>query len=223
MISKCYKSRGCFERLSLNPTHTNTHIMSTTDLKVKTATLSLRELPPNSHLVHATNCLATWGSGVAAELAAMFPDACKVYKTFCHAAKSSASERRWPPRSLAGQCLVIPPQEGDVARGAPRVHIVCLFTSYGYGTPNRRTGKPGKDTTDRIIQQTRASLKAYRTKVDEEAAKGRREAVAVYSPMFNSGAFRVPWQRTLEVIEEEFAGAKAAWTVVLQPAQQRRR
>ncbi|OAA74508.1 Appr-1-p processing [Akanthomyces lecanii RCEF 1005] len=196
--------------------------MSTTDLTVKTARLSLRELPPNSHLVHATNCLATWGSGIAAELAAIFPDACKAYKAFCHAAKSSASERR-PPRSLAGQCLVIPPQEGDVARGAPRVHIVCLFTSYGYGTPNRRTGKPGKDTTDRIIQQTRTSLKAYRSKVDEEAArKGGRE-VAVYSPMFNSGAFRVPWQRTLEVIEEEFAGAEAAWTVVLPPAQQRSR
>ncbi|OAR05945.1 hypothetical protein LLEC1_08017 [Akanthomyces lecanii] len=195
--------------------------MSATDLKIKTARMSLRELPPNSHLVHATNCLATWGSGIAAELAAMFPDACKVYKAFCHAAKSSAAGERWPPRSLAGQCLVIPPQEGDVARGAPRVHIVCLFTSYGYGAPNRRTGKPGRDTTDKIIQQTRRGLKAYRSRVDEEAAE-RGRAVAVYSPMFNSGAFRVPWQRTLEVIGEELAGAGATWTVVLQPAQQQR-
>ncbi|EGX94491.1 phosphatase, putative [Cordyceps militaris CM01] len=201
--------------------------MSATDLQVKTVRLSLRELPPNSHLVHATNCLATWGSGIAAELAKLFPDACAVYKAFCHAAKPrTAGDDRWPPRSLAGQCLVIPPQPRDVARGAPRVHIVCLFTSYGYGMPNRRTGRPGRDVADRIVRQTRASLRAFRRTLDQDAqvvagaAAGRD--VAVYSPMFNSGAFRVPWQRTLEVIEEEFAGAKATWTVVLQPAQRRR-
>ncbi|KAM3458560.1 hypothetical protein MY3296_000318 [Beauveria thailandica] len=192
--------------------------MPATDLHIKTARLSLRELPPNSHLVHATNCLATWGSGVAAELAVIFPDACKIYKAFCHAAKPSASDR-WPPRSLAGQCLVIAPQQADIARGAPSVHIVCLFTSWGYGTSNRRTGKPGKDTADRIVGQTRTSLQKFRTRMDEAAAADGRH-VAVYSPMFNSGKFRVPWDRTLKVIEEEFAGAKATWTVLLQPAQQ---
>ncbi|OAA56492.1 Appr-1-p processing [Cordyceps fumosorosea ARSEF 2679] len=174
--------------------------MSATDFTVQTARLSLRELPPDSHLVHATNCLATWGSGIAAELAKIFPDACRVYKAFCHAARRRAGGEvsRWPPRSLAGQCLVIPPQPGDVARGAPRVHI------------------------------TRASLAAYRRVVDEKmsttteaaVAEGpRRQPAAIYSPMFNSGAFRVPWQRTLAAIEEEFAGAKATWTVVLPPTQ----
>ncbi|KAJ6788974.1 hypothetical protein PWT90_02570 [Aphanocladium album] len=192
--------------------------MSTTNLDVKTARLSLRELPPNSYLVHATNCLATWGAGIAAELADIFPEACKVYKAFCNAAKPSAGDR-WPPRSLGGRCLVIPPQERDVAGGAPRVHIVCLFTSYGYGAPNKHTGKPGKDSTEKILQQTRTSLKAFRREMDAAAAAADND-VAIYSPMFNAGAFRVPWNSTLEAIEEEFAGAKASWTVVLQPVQQ---
>lgn len=200
--------------------------MSSTDFTVKTARLTLRELPPGSYLVHATNCLATWGSGIAAELAGIFPHACKVYEAFCHAAKPSAHDR-WPPRSLAGQCLVIAPQEGDVAKGAPRVHIVCLFTSYGFGAPNQRTGKPGRDTAERILQQTRASLQALRRSLDQAAAEKKEEeggerALAIYSPMFNSGAFRVPWPKTLEAIEEEFAGADASWTVILQPAQQSR-
>ncbi|PMB70067.1 ADP-ribose 1''-phosphate phosphatase [Beauveria bassiana] len=145
------------------------------------------------------------------------PRSVQIYKEFCHAAKRSPSDR-WPPRSLTGQCLVIAPQQADIARGAPSVHIVCLFTSWGYGTSNRRTGKPGKDTADRIVGQTRTSLQKFRTRMDEAAAADRRD-VSIYSPMFNSGKFRVPWDRTLEVIEEEFAGAKATWTVVLQPAQ----
>ncbi|TQV94451.1 hypothetical protein V2A60_005494 [Cordyceps javanica] len=198
--------------------------MPATDFKVNTARLSLRQLPPNSHLVHATNCLATWGSGIAAELAQVFPDACKIYKAFCQAAKDSDRDQL-PPRSLAGQCLVIPPQERDVARGAPRVYIVCLFTSYGYGAPNRSTGKPGKDDADTIVRQTRTSLQAFRRKLEEggeeeEEATSSEQGAAIYSPMFNSGAFRVSWQRTLEAIEEEFAGAKATWTVILQPRQQ---
>lgn len=191
---------------------------STATFKSATERVALRALPPDSYLVHATNCLATWGSGIAAELAIIFPEACKVYKQFCNAAKENASER-WPPRSLAGQCLVIAPQAGDIASGAPRVHIVCLFTSYGYGAPNRRTGKPGKDTTERILAQTRTSLRELRQQLDEAETETTGGETAVYSPMFNSGAFRVPWGRTMEVIEEEFADASVKWTVVMPPAQ----
>lgn len=112
-----------------------------------------------------------------------------------------------------------------MAAGAPSVYIVCLFTSHGYGTANKQTGKPGKDTADMILAQTRMSLQALREQLEESAAggegrvegEGEREAV-IYSPLFNSGAFRVPWHKTLAVIREEFEGAAAKWTVLLPPA-----
>ena len=95
-----------------------------------TATNSVRSLPSNSYLVHATNCIAEWGAGIAAELAIVFPAAFGEYKKFCNANKTSPSTR-WPSRALAGQCLIIPPQQADIEAGAPSIHIVCLFTSYG--------------------------------------------------------------------------------------------
>lgn len=224
-MPKQYTSKGCIERYFSKPyakpkPNFKTR-MSTTSFATKTTRLSLRELPEDSYMLHATNCLATWGAGIAADLADIFPEACKVYKAFCNAAKPNAGDR-WPPQSLAGQCLVIPPQAGDVAKGAPSVHIVCLFTSYGFGAPNRATGKPGKDSADKILRQTRTSLKSLRKQLDESTATtgagGAGKKAAVYSPMFNSGAFKVPWEKTLEVIEEEFEGANATWTVVLPPA-----
>ncbi|EOO03329.1 putative adp-ribose 1 -phosphate phosphatase protein [Phaeoacremonium minimum UCRPA7] len=158
-----------------------------------------------------------WGAGIAAELATIFPAACEVYKTFCNDAKADESER-WPPRSLAGQCLIIPPQESDVAAGAPRVSIVCVFTSYGYGRANPAKGKPGKDTAATILRQTRTSLAELRRQLDELKGKQRskEEPMIIYSPRFNSGAFKVPWTQTEAVIKEKFEGWQGKW-IVLEP------
>ncbi|WXC60883.1 hypothetical protein SNK03_006766 [Fusarium graminearum] len=186
----------------------------TTPFVLETTTLNaVRSLPTDVYLVHATNCIAEWGAGIAAELARVFPAACAEYKAFCHADASS----RWPSPKLAGQCYIIPPQASDVARGAPKIHIVCLFTSYGYGRANTRTGKPGRDAAGKILAQTRIALKEMRTQLDVEAGKAENGPVTIYSPMFNSGAFRVPWEKTSKVIEDEFGDFEGRWLVMAPP------
>ncbi|KAF4441059.1 adp-ribose 1 -phosphate phosphatase [Fusarium austroafricanum] len=177
---------------------------------------AIRSLPSGIYLVHATNCIAEWGAGIAAELAAVFPAACKEYKRFCNATKADASSR-WPSPSLAGQCYIIPPQPSDVAKGAPNIHIVCLFTSYGYGRPNPRTGKPGKDSAGKILAQTRAALKEMRAQLEADTGRVEETAATIYSPMFNSGAFRVPWESTSRLIGEEFSGYEGRWLVMAPP------
>jgi len=188
-------------------------------LALTTARLPLHSLPANAYLVHSTNCLGIWGAGIAQQLADMFPAACSTYKAFCLETKDGTTP--WPSRSLAGRALIIPPQQADVAAGAPRVHIVCLFTSYGYGSTNKATGKPGKDTTAKILEQTDRALEEFRSQLDGLAGtiqrESAREAVPViYSPRFNAGAFHVPWERTVQVIERVFEGWEGCW-VVLEP------
>jgi ADP-ribose 1''-phosphate phosphatase len=177
---------------------------------------AIRDLPSNSFVVHATNCLATWGAGVAAELATIFPAACERYKEFCNAAKATPTAR-WPPRTLAGRCLVIPPQKADTDAGAPSIYVVCLFTSYGFGRPNPSTGKPGKDGPPKILAQTREALGSFRQQLGEMAELESEERVVIYSPMFNSGAFGVAWERTEALIEDTFKGWKGSWIVLAPP------
>lgn len=179
-----------------------------------TALNAIRSLPSDIYLVHATNCIAEWGAGIAAELATVFPAACAEYKKFCRADTSS----RWPSPKLAGQCYIIPPQPSDVSNGAPKIHIVCLFTSYGYGRANARTGKPGKDAAGKILAQTRKALREMRAQLDAEAENTAKGYATIYSPMFNSGAFRVPWEKTSRVIEEEFNGYEGRWLVMAPPS-----
>lgn len=183
----------------------------------QTALNAIRSLPPDTYLVHATNCIAEWGAGIAAELATVFPAACKEYKKFCNAAKPDTSER-WPPRSLAGRCLIIPPQPEDVAAGAPSIHIVCLFTSYGYGRPNTTTGKPGKDSMGMILRRTEKSLTDLRGQLGTDTNIDQQSRMVMYSPMFNSGAFRVPWEKTKGLIEKKFEGWEGQWLVMAPPS-----
>ncbi|KAF7549465.1 hypothetical protein G7Z17_g6354 [Cylindrodendrum hubeiense] len=184
---------------------------------------SIRSLPPDTYLIHATNCIAEWGAGIAAELALVFPAACREYKNFCNSAKTNASAR-WPPQTLAGRCFIIPPQQADVAAGAPRIHIVCVFTSYGYGRPNGSTGKPGKDSTGKILVQTMSALKELRAQLEAKTEAGKSEGdkagseIVLYSPMFNSGAFRVPWEKTTALIGKTFAGWDGRWLVMEPPS-----
>ncbi len=177
--------------------------MESPGFELTASKIAITDLPQSAYLLHATNCLATWGAGIAAELAAVFPAACERYRAFCHAAKLA------PP---VGRCLVIPPQDADTAAGAPAVHIVCLFTSHGYGRPNRARGNPGRDGVDIILRQTETALWDLRDVLEGE------EGAAIYSPMFNSGAFKVPWERTAELIERVFDGWRGRWFIMEPPS-----
>jgi ADP-ribose 1''-phosphate phosphatase len=177
---------------------------------------SIRQIPASSFLVHATNCLSIWGAGIAAEMSHMFPAAYERYRVFCTESRLDPSDR-WPPPSLAGKCLIIPPQEADIAMGAPSVSVVCLFTSYGYGRPNNAIGKPGVDRQSKILDQTVVALGDFRRQLEEMRAKGEVRDVVIYSPRFNSGAFRVPWDRTRAAVQTAFHGLDCTWNFMIPP------
>ncbi|KAL8287841.1 hypothetical protein RB597_000070 [Gaeumannomyces tritici] len=180
------------------------------------AHLAIADIPAGAVVVHAANGLGAWGSGVAAALRASFPAAYRVYADFCAAAKVHPDDR-WPARdAVAGRCLLIPPQPGDVRRGGPAVTIACVFTSFGYGRPDAGTGKPGRDPAGVILDQTSQALADLRLQLDEAAGTG--EPVAVYSPRFNSGAFKVPWERTASLIVDRFDGWDGSWVVFDPPS-----
>lgn len=67
-------------------------------------------------LVHSVNCKGVWGSGIAKEFKARYPDAFKAYATLC---KGSG-------KALLGQAFII----YDPAK---REDIACLFVSDDYG------------------------------------------------------------------------------------------
>lgn len=176
---------------------------SSTTFALADVACPIRQVPAGSFLVHSTNCLSIWGSGFAAEMSHIFPAAYERYRVFCTEWRLDPSDR-WPSPSLAGKCLVIPPQEADIAMGAPSVSVVCLFTSYGYGRPNSAIGKPGKDRQAKILNQTVTALGDFTRQLEEMRVKGEVQDVVIYSPRFNSGAFRVPWERTRAAVENVF-------------------
>lgn len=185
--------------------------------------LDLRDLPAGGYLVHATNCLGSWGAGVAAEIRDIFPAAYARYKEHCGSFERAPGSLH-ASRDLAGRCLVIPPQPEDVVRAnAPDVSVVCLFTSYGYG--RRTTTKPGRDPKHLIQNQTARALSHFRSQIYGEDGGGYgkmgtggrdAETLAIFSPKFNSGLFRVPWEETAGQIRDAFDGCKGAWTVLTQ-------
>ncbi|OIW28769.1 ADP-ribose 1''-phosphate phosphatase [Coniochaeta ligniaria NRRL 30616] len=177
---------------------------------------TIRQIPAGSFLVHSTNCLSIWGAGFAAEMSYMFPAAYERYRQFCNESRADPSDR-WPPPSLVGKCLIIPPQDADIAMGAPSVRVVCLFTSYGYGRPNKTIGKPGMDRQSKILDQTVVALGEFRRQLAEMRANGEVKDVVIYSPHINSGAFRVPWDRTKGAVQSAFYGFDSTWNFMMPP------
>jgi ADP-ribose 1''-phosphate phosphatase len=236
MPSSTPQSRAAAHVTGAVPKKTNNNNNSHKDYNSKEAssssltrtTLPLRSLPEGAYLAHATNCLGEWGAGIALELRGIFPAAFRVYRDFCESFRKPSSNTPYPSRDLAGRCLVIPPQEADVRAGAPRVFIVCLFTSYGYGA--KKGDKPGRDGVKTILEQTGSALREMRILLEGEVTekedggnsttdtgKGVDAGFVVYSPMFNSGAFKVPWERTEALIHDAFKDWTGRWIVLTPP------
>ncbi|KAI3336920.1 hypothetical protein HD806DRAFT_22561 [Xylariaceae sp. AK1471] len=137
-------------------------------------------------------------------------------------------DTEYPSRDLAGYYLVIPLQRADVAAGAPGVSVICLFTSYGHSA--KRGKKPRRDGAEKILVLTAKALREFRGVLEDRSAKSKSDdekddkedeyskgRVVVYSPMFNSGAFMVPWRRTEALIINIFEGWTGKWIVLTPP------
>lgn len=196
------------ERLNTTSKQSTTTMSSTRKFNLTSSpSKPVPSMPDGSYLVHATNSLGVWGFGFAKLLNKQFPAAYAEYAAFCKTHVMAGE-----PEKLRGRCLVIPSQAADRAIGAPDISVVCLFTSCGYGRKTK--GKPGVDKPEMIVESTEKALGEFREWLErEEKGKG----TVVYSPQFNSGAFKVPWERTQEVIERAMEGWEGQWIVMDPP------
>ncbi|KAK6538105.1 ADP-ribose 1''-phosphate phosphatase [Orbilia ellipsospora] len=134
--------------------------------------------PAGSVLIHACNCVGSWGAGIALAFKQKYPAAYQVYHNHCTTAHSD-------PSSLLGTTLLIPPQESD-----PDGHwIACLFTSERYG---KRVDSP-----EMILRRTKGAFEGLLEQVRRVGVDGGLHACKI-----NSGRFGVDWGRTREALEE---------------------
>ncbi len=94
--------------------------------------------PPGAILLHACNCMGTWGGGIALAFKLQFPKAFEAYHKHC-------LEHASNPRQLLGTCFI--------ARGSElgyKYDVGCLFTSVDYGK--------NVDPPDSILEATKLSV-----------------------------------------------------------------
>jgi len=165
-------------RLSAYPGLNPSMSMSTSKIVVHIGDL-FSNAPTGSVLVHACNTQGTWGSGIAQAFKQRFPQAHKIYQATC----------RDSGDALLGTTLLIDPQEDDTKAngGGQGYAIACLFTSRNYG---RR-----KDPKDVILDSTRSAIVELKALLADNG-------MPVYGCRINAGAFRVPWEETVAVLNE---------------------
>ncbi|KAI3399958.1 hypothetical protein diail_5114 [Diaporthe ilicicola] len=185
----------------------------------QTTVSSIQSIPSSSDaasttfLAHACNCLGVWGAGIALELKELLPNAFEADRRSCRESPGRAS--------LPGTCLLIPHEPPTALApanpAAPKISIACLRTSLGFGRPQHRLNNPGLDNKDLVVEQTRSALRDFRAQLEQMGQEQQKE-IMVWSPKFNSGAFKVPWERTERLIEEVFAGWAGKWCVMQSPS-----
>lgn len=171
--------------------------------------------PTPALLIHACNCLGLWGQGVARTFFLKYPHHFQQYKAHC---QEFASERE----ILLGTALLIPPDSnhgksagrggsGNVDTGvatgasdrAGSDWVGCLFTRVSPGASRslKSSGKREEDTRE-TLEATASSMRALLRLVADAEAEGRmKKGVGWAIPRINAGLFKVPWVRTVEVLE----------------------
>lgn len=163
-------------------------------------------------VLHATNCLGVWGTGIAKALREQFPNAFEVDRQSCREGCPPGEHPGGKELDkLVGTCHLIP--SSAVSHAAP-FSIACLRTSRGYGRQSK--GKASLDSKDVVLQQTRSALQDFRAQL-ELLGEEQQKDIVVWSPHINSGGFHIPWERTQEIIEEVFEGWEGRWVTMSPP------
>jgi ADP-ribose 1''-phosphate phosphatase len=136
----------------------------------------LFDAEPESVLIHACNCVGSWGGGIATTFKAKYPEAFKVYQGHC---------KENNPSDLVGTALLIAPCE----RQGPSHWIGCVFTSKRYGR--------NKDSKDMILQATKTAMEDLLQQIAQE---GKLKIGKVSMCRINYGMFKVPWSETKDVL-----------------------
>lgn len=150
--------------------------------------MSLFNAPEGSVLVHACNCKGVWGSGIAKEFKERFPAAERIYKETCDSF------------GIIGTAQLI--SSYDVKQNSSNYWIGNLLTSRGFGST--------LDTEDEILVNTVLALWNLCSNLQSKNIN------TVYSNKFNSGLFKVPWEKT-EAIIKVFANRYDLTWVICDP------
>lgn len=133
------------------------------------------DAPNDTLIIHACNCIGSWGAGIAAAFRQRYPNAFETYKQHC---KTST------PDQLIRKALLISPADGD-----PKHWVGCLFTSKRFGR--------GRDSAQDILDATAPSMEDLIAQVGDEGGKIKELRIC----QINSGLFNVPWEHSKAVIE----------------------
>jgi ADP-ribose 1''-phosphate phosphatase len=133
------------------------------------------DAPDDTVIIHACNCVGSWGAGIAAAFRERYPKAFDTYQNHC---------RNSTPDKLIQTALLIPPKDGE-----PRHWVGCLFTSKKYGR--------GKDPPRQILDATVPSFHHLVKQMGDIGDEIREMRIC----QINSGLFAVPWENSKAVIE----------------------
>jgi len=166
------------------PIHSDSTGVSTSSksLRIVEKTGIIFDAPDNNLIIHACNCVGSWGAGIAAAFKQRYPKAFDIYKEHC---------ANHTPDSLIGTALLIPPLEDT----GPRHFVGCLFTSKKFGR--------GRDSPAQILSNTGpAFLDLVTAMVKYREVEGNSIHVEeIRMCQINSGLFSVPWEKSRAVIE----------------------
>lgn len=137
------------------------------------------DAPPNAVIIHACNCIGDWGAGIAAAFKKNYPSALKVHKDFCAYGPEG--------RAQIATAQLIPPVDGE----ARRHYVGCVFTSVHFGKK--------RDSPKAILRNTEPAIVDLLRQIAEVSKTN--EVSEVRMCKINSGLFRVPWEKTLEVLQ----------------------
>ncbi|KAL4766491.1 uncharacterized protein BDW70DRAFT_126080 [Aspergillus foveolatus] len=174
----------------------------------------LFDAPDGTALIHACNCLGSWGAGIAGAFRKKYPAAYEIYESHCHVYLQKPHYRNINPpdtvvegsqihprniRLPEGSTLIIPPQKRDYEKPGGKKHwVICLFTSRGYGR--------NVSGVDIILQNTELAIADLKDQLDELKRKWSNEDDAHIKGLracrFNSGLFGVDWALTRRILED---------------------
>ncbi|KAB8364841.1 hypothetical protein FH972_024704 [Carpinus fangiana] len=146
---------------------------------------------PYALIIHACNAKGLWGSGIALAMRQRYPQHFQVYQDYC---QSHSSER------LLGTSILIGPSESvgvTLNKYAPTHWIGCLFTNKDVGHANLTQRR----LQEGILRDTKLAMK----NLLEHINNARRSGMTIdeiHMPQINSGAFRTPWERTVDTLRE---------------------
>ncbi|GME57080.1 Appr-1-p processing [Neofusicoccum parvum] len=155
------------------------NLSSPSTLVVKEVVGDIFDAPPNAVIVHACNCIGDWGAGIAAAFKKHYPSAFKLHQEFCKNAPEGTA--------TIATAQLIPPVDSEERRH----YVGCVFTSVHYGRK--------RDSPMAILENTGPAMVDLLRKIVE--VNKTSDVGEVRMCKINSGLFGVPWEKTLEVLQ----------------------